>query len=94
MSEDNLIPIACFGNESENKMRLFLEMLGAEVVLSPGQEVELLAEPSEGLLPITCQYSSRGLQIHPNMEFDPHWHVRFKGKLIRAGYPTILDEYE
>jgi hypothetical protein len=70
-------------------------MLGAEVVMSPGHEVELLAYPGEGLLPITIDYVEGGLQIHPNKEFDPDWHVRFGGKLIPVvGNPTVLAEHE
>jgi hypothetical protein len=74
-------------------MRLYLEMLGEEVVLAPGHEVELLALPLEDLLPLTVSYVEGGLQIHPHKEFDPDWHVRFMGKAIRAGHPTILSEH-
>jgi len=74
-------------------MTLYLEMLGEEVVLAPGNEVELLALPLEGLLPLTVSYVAGGLQIHSHKEFDPDWHVRFKGKKIRAGHPTILAEH-
>jgi hypothetical protein len=56
--------------------------------------VELLGRPGEDLLPITVGYVAGGLQIHPHREFDPDWHVRFKGKVIRAGQPTILAEWE
>lgn len=52
--------------------------------------MELPALPSEGLLPITIASVDGGLQIHPHKEFDPNWYVRFKGKLIAAGYPTIM----
>jgi hypothetical protein len=45
-------------------------------------------------LPITIDYVDGGLQIHPHKEFDPDWHVRFKGQVIRAGHPTVLAEYE
>jgi hypothetical protein len=86
--------IAKFRNKSGAEMRLYLEMLGAEVVLGPGHSVELLARPSEGLLPITVDYVDGGLQIHPHKEFDPDWHVRFKGNVIPAGWPTILSKHE
>jgi hypothetical protein len=72
-------------------MRIYLEMVGAEIVLAPGNAVELLARPSDGLLPVTIDYVDGGLQVHPYKEFDPGWHVRFKGRLIRAGHPTILE---
>ena len=82
-----------FHNDSASRMTLYLEMLGARVVLEPGHEVELLALPLEDLLPLSIDYVEGGLQIHPHKEFDPDWHIRFKGKLIRAGHPTILSEH-
>ena len=88
------ITVARFRNETTTEMRLYLEMLGAEIVMSPGHAIDLLAAPGEGLLPITIDYVDRGLQIHPHNEFDPDWHVLFSGKLIPAGYPTILSEHE
>jgi hypothetical protein len=86
--------VACIANESEGDLRLYLEMLGIEVVLSPGHSIELLARPSEGLLPITVDYIESGLQVHPHKEFDPDWHVKFKGKLIRVDRPIRLSEHE
>jgi len=74
-------------------MSLHLEMLGEEVILAPGHEVELLALPLEGLLPIAVAYVQGGIQVHPHKEFDPDWHVRFRGQLIRAGQPTVLTDY-
>jgi len=73
-------------------MTLYLEMLGEEVVLAPGHEVELLALPLPDLLPLTVSYVKGGLQIHPHNEVDPDWHVRFKGQTFRAGHPTVLAE--
>jgi hypothetical protein len=74
-------------------MQIYLEMLGEEIVLSPGHKIELLAEPVDGLLPLAFYYSDKGLQIYPH-KADPDRNVRFKWKLIRPGYPTILSEYE
>jgi hypothetical protein len=90
----DFVTVGRFKNGTERDMRLFLEMLGAEVVISPGQSVELLARPSEGLLPVTIDYVDGGLQIHPHQEFDPDWHVLFKGKLLQAGFPTVLSDHE
>ena len=73
---------------------LHLEMLGVEVVMSPGHAVDRLARPDRGLLPVTVDYLEDGLQIHPNKEFDPDWQVRFKGKLIPVGDVIILSEHE
>lgn len=83
-----------FRNDTKVEMRLFLEMIPEEVVLSPGHSVELLARPSPGLLPLTIGLVDGGLQIHAHNEFDPDWHVRFNGKLILAGNPTLLKDYE
>jgi hypothetical protein len=88
------VTVGEFRNDTEGQMRLYLEMLGEEVVLAPGHSVELLAKPSANLLPLTIGYVSGGLQIHPCREFDPDWHVRFRGRLIRAGHPTVLTEHE
>ena len=95
MSNSRLVTVAQFRNETATEMRLYLEMAGAEVVMSPGHALELLAAPGEGLLPITVGYvEGGGLQIHPHKEFDPDWHILFAGKLIPAGYPTVLSEHE
>jgi hypothetical protein len=93
MSLENYLTVAHIRNDSATEMRIYLEMVGAEIVLAPGNAVELLARP-DGLLPVTIDYVEDGLQIHPHKEFDPDWHVRFKGKLIRAGHPTILSDCE
>ncbi len=71
-----------------------MELLGAEVVMSPNHIVELLAETGENLAPVTIEYVDDGLQIYPHKEFDPNWHLVFNGKLIPVGYPTILSQYE
>lgn len=94
MNKQELVTVGAFRNDIEREIRLFLEMLGEEVVLSPGHSVELLARQSPDLLPLTIDYVDGGLQIRPYKEFDPDWHVRFKGKVIRAGHPTILSEHE
>lgn len=94
MSPDNYVTVAHVRNESAGEIRLYLEMIGAEVVLAPGHSVDLLARPNDGLLPVTIDYVDGGLQVHPHREFDPDWHVKFKGKLIRAGHPTILSKHE
>lgn len=86
--------VAVFMNDGDSDMSLHLEMLAEEVILAPGHRVELLAKPSSGLLPLTIGHFAGGLQIHPHQEFDPDWHVRFNGKVIRAGHPTRLAELE
>ena len=93
MNSGQHVCVAHFHNETSVPMTLHLEMLGEEVVLAPGQQVELLALPLPDLLPLAINYVKGGLQIHPHKEFDPNWHVRFKGRVIRAGHPTILSEH-
>ncbi len=94
MTTSQYITVARIGNESKDDMSLYLEMLGIEVVLSPGHVIDLLARASDGLLPITIDHVGSGLQIHPHKEFDPDWHVGFKGKLIRVDRPIRLSEHE
>ena len=94
ISPSQYVVIANISNDTPVEMRMYLEMLGKEVILSSGHSVELLAQPSNHLLPITVRFVQGGLQIHPHKEFDLDWHVRFKGKLIRAGHPTVLAEHE
>lgn len=65
-----------------------------EVVLSPGHQIDLLAKPSPDLLPIAIHQVAEGMQVFPNREFDPDWHVRFSGKILRAGYPLRLADVE
>lgn len=86
--------VGIFRNDTNVEMRIFLEMVPQEVVLSPGHSIELLAKPSDDLLPLTIDLVSGGLQIHPAREFDPDWHVRFQGKVIRVECPTWLKEHE
>jgi len=88
--------LAKFVNETSGKMRVYLECLGDELVLSPGHEVELLARPSNGLLPLTINYVEGGVQIYAERDIDPDWHIKFRGKLYSAGRPseTRLAELE
>lgn len=94
MNESQYIVVGEFRNDTSNEMRLYLEMLGEEVVLSPGHSVELMAKADPDLLPLTIDYVADGLQVHPCRVADPDWHVRFRGKLIRAGHPTVLAMHE
>ena len=86
--------VASFGNDTSKDISLHLEMLPQEVILAPGQQVELLARPSPGLLPISVHQIEGGLQVFPNKEFDPDWHVRFDGRVIRAGHPLRLADHD
>ncbi len=95
MSNDKeLVSVGNFKNETDRPLVLYLEMLCAEVHLSPGHEVELLGTASPELLPISVLVSDGALTVYPHRLSDPEWHVRFKGKLISAGWPTRLSEHE
>ena len=93
MSPSEYLVVGEFRNDTPKEMSLYLEMTCEEVVLAPGDEVELLARPDPDLLPLTTDIVEGGLQIHPCRVFDPDWHIRFKGKLMKPGYPTRLAEH-
>jgi len=86
--------VAEFTNDGDQEMRVFLEMTCEEIFVAVGQKIELLARPSEGLLPITVAYLRDGLQVFPCREFDPDWHIRFNGMVLKPGYPTRLTDIE
>lgn len=79
MKIDDYIVVGNSSNDTTVEMRIFLEMTGEEIFLSPGHAIELLAKKSDGLLPITVAYVENGLQIFASKEFDVDWHVRFDG---------------
>ena len=87
-------PVAgTFKNDTDSEMTLYLEMVPEEVTLSPGDEVELLARPSDNLLPLDIVRVDDGFHIHAHKEWDPDWHVRFRGKIIKARTPTRLADH-
>ena len=94
MNLSDYVVVGEFSNDGTSEMCIFLELTCEEVYLSPGHKIQLLAKPSEGLLPISIGYSEKGLQIYPNREFDPDWHIRFKDIVIKAGYPTRVADLE
>ncbi len=94
MEPDQYLTVASFGNDTDKDITLYLEMMCEEVVLSPGHQIDLLARPGPDLLPIAIHQVAEGMQVFPNREFDPDWHVRFSGKILRAGYPLRLADVE
>lgn len=94
MCQRDFLTVTRICNETENELRLYLEMLGAEVVVAPGHVMELLAGQQQDVLPITIHYVQGGLQIHPYKQFDPEWHVKFKDKVIPVSDLTVLAEHE
>ena len=85
--------VGTFKNETTSEMTLYLEKVPEEVTLSPGDEIELLARPSEDLLPLDVVRVADGFHIHAHKEWDPDWHVRFRGKIIKARTPTHLADH-
>jgi hypothetical protein len=85
--------VASFKNDTDGDLSLFLELVPDLVILSPGDEVELLARPSEFLLPLDIQPVEGGFHIHAHKEFDPDWYVRFRGQVVKANHPTRLSNY-
>ncbi|MDP9600953.1 UNVERIFIED_ORG: hypothetical protein J2W38_000723 [Variovorax paradoxus] len=93
MKPENYPVVGKFKNKTTVAMTLYLEMVPEQVVLEPGDEVELLAQPSDHLLPLDIASVADGLHIHACKEWDPDWHVRFRGRVIKAGNPTRLVDY-
>jgi hypothetical protein len=94
MQPDSYPVVGLFQNDTQVEIRLFLEMVPEEVVLSPGHSVELLARPSADLLPLDIEAVDGGFHVHARREWDPNWHVRFRGQVIKARHPTVLKEFE
>jgi len=94
MSPSQYPVVGHYRNDTSAAMSIHLEMVPEEVVLSPGHAIELLAKPSADVLPLTVDVVKDGLQIHACREWDPDWHVRFKGRVIKVGCPTVLADFE
>lgn len=93
MAPENYPVVGRFKNETAFAMTLYLEMVPEEVILEPGDEVELLAQLTDNLLPLGVTPVEDGFHIHAHKEWDPDWHVRFRGRVIKAGNPTRLSDY-
>jgi len=87
------ISVGMFANKSNKQITLFLEVDCEEVRMQPGHEVELLIEDVADALPVTILYQEDGMQIYPNLG-NPSWRLKFKGKEIQPGWPTLLIEHE
>jgi hypothetical protein len=86
--------VAMFSNSTAKEIRLYLEMMCEEVILAPGHSVDLLAKPLPDLLPLAIHQVEGGMQVIPFQEIDPNWHVRFRGKILKAAHPLRLAEHE
>lgn len=94
MTPSDYLVVGEFRNDTTQDLTIYLEMTCEEVVLAPGHAIELLARPSPDLLPLTIDYVAGGIQIHPYQVWDPDWHVRFNGHIVKPGYPTRLTEIQ
>ena len=81
-------------NHGPEDMEVWLEMVPECVILSPGHRIELLARPDEDLLPLDVSRSTGSWVVHAHRTFDPDWHVRFKGHLLKPATPTRLADFE
>jgi len=93
MTPTNYRVVGKFKNETAAPLTLHLEMVPEQVILEPGDAVELLARPSDSLLPLDIAAVENGLHIHPHKVWDPDWHVRFRGQIIKVSNPTRLSDY-
>lgn len=85
--------VSTFKNETNAEMKLYLEMVPEMVILSPGDEIEPLACPSNGVLPISVERVEDGFHIHAYREADPDWQVRYRSLVIKAEHPTRLSDF-
>ena len=74
-------------------MTLYLEIYCEEIILSPGHELELLIEETLDTIQPNLIYCDGGIQVYHPLDTD-NWMIKFRGQLIRPGYPTILKNYE
>lgn len=93
MKPEDYPVVGIFKNDTDLAMSLYLEMVPEEIVLDVGDEVELLARPSDDLLPLDITPVDGGFHIHAFKAWDPDWHVRFNGKVIKAESPTRLADH-
>jgi hypothetical protein len=71
LSPENYPVVWYFKNDTKSTMTLYLEMVPEEVVLEIGDEVELLARPSDGLLPLDIAVVEGGFQVHAYQDMGP-----------------------
>lgn len=91
MKPESYPVVGQFVNHTSAAFSLYLEMIPEEVILEPGDKVELLARPSAGILPLHIAAVTGGLQIHAQRDWDPDWHIRHRGKIIKVVSPTRLE---
>ena len=83
--------VGIFSNETDKLMTIYLELTCEEIHMSPGHEIELLAEDNDDHFPMNILYHEDALQIYPR-EGSPEWRFIFNGKEYEADYPSKLSE--
>ena len=83
--------VGVFSNETDEEMTIFLEVLCEEIHMSPGHEIELLAEDNDDHFPVTILYHKEGLQVYPRSGCT-EWKFIFNGREYTADYPSKLSE--
>ena len=83
--------VGIFSNETEEDMIICLELTCEEIHMSPGHEIELLAEDNDDHFPMNILYHKSSLQIYPRLG-SPEWKFIFNGKEYDADYPSKLSE--
>jgi hypothetical protein len=81
-------------NHGDSDMEVWLEMVPEGVILAPGHRIQLLARPDEDLLPLDIARTPTGWVIHARAAWDPDWHVRFKGHVLKPASPSRLADFE
>ena len=87
MHDSEFIEVAHIRNDTNVDVCIHLEMVGDQVVLSPGHEIDLLTRLSRNLHPLSLVCVEGGLQVYAFREPDPSWYFRFEGCIYSAGSP-------
>ncbi len=83
--------VGIFSNETDELMTISLEVTCEEIRMSPGDEIELLAEDNDEHFPMNILYHKDGLQIYPRFG-STEWKFRYNGKVYEADWPSILSD--
>jgi len=85
--------VGIFSNETDEDMTVCLEVTCEEIHMSPGHEIELLAEDNDEYFPMNILYHKGSLQIYPRLG-SPEWKFIFNGEEYEADYLSKLSELQ
>jgi len=83
--------VGIFSNETDEEMIIYLEITCEEIHMSPGHEIELLAEDNDDHFPVSILYHKDSLHIYPRLG-APEWKFIFNGKEYETDHPSKLSE--